>query len=84
MIDTVHPPVMIQGETKTLQSNPDKRCYFLLTLANLFYDTERLEILMGQQSLKVEEMSNLPAVDDFLVEDTKFIANTVAIGGQTQ
>lgn len=29
-------------------------------------------------------MSNLPAIDDFLIEDTKFIANTVTIGSQTQ
>lgn len=29
-------------------------------------------------------ISNLPAVDNFLIEDTKFIANTVTIGSQTQ
>lgn len=29
-------------------------------------------------------MSNLPAIDDFLIEDTKFIANTVTVGSQTQ
>ena len=27
---------------------------------------------------------DLPAIDDFLIEDTKFIANAVTVGSQTQ
>lgn len=52
--------------------------------AFLTYENVSMKVLGntngGRRKINI---SNLPAVDYFLIEDAKFIANTVTIGSQT-